>query len=96
MYCRHCTRRRKAGQVDKATPMDRLEMAIDYIKKTKSIRDVILTGGDVLTLRDEHIDRILTKLREVEHLEIIRLGTRTPVVMPMRINDSLMEILKKH
>lgn len=96
MYCRHCTRRRKAGEHDAPMPKENVDQAIEYIRKHTEIRDVILSGGDPLTLGDERLDEILGSLSEIEHVEIIRLGTRTPVVCPMRFTPKLMQILKKY
>lgn len=96
MYCRHCTRRRKAGEKDAPMPKDNVEKAIEYIKKNKEIRDVILSGGDPLTMGDERLDEILGKLSKIKHLDIVRIGTRTPVVLPQRINESLLKVLKKY
>jgi len=96
MYCRHCTRRRKAGETDTAMPTDLIDNAIAYIKNNKDIRDVIISGGDPLTIGCDNLDKILGKLYEIEHLDIIRIGSRAPVVLPQRINDGLIEVLKKY
>nr|MDK2850812.1 lysine 2,3-aminomutase [Candidatus Cloacimonadota bacterium] len=96
MYCRHCTRRRKAGEHDAPMPRENVEQAIEYIREHTEIRDVILSGGDPLTLGDERLDEILNQLSQIEHLDIVRLGTRTPVVLPMRITEELMAVLKKY
>ncbi len=96
MYCRHCTRRRKAGETDSALPMSYIDRAIDYIKNHKEIRDVLLSGGDALVMSDDRLERIISKIREIEHVEIIRIGSRTPVVMPQRITESLVNMLKKY
>ncbi|MGL4382536.1 MAG: KamA family radical SAM protein, partial [Bacilli bacterium] len=96
MYCRHCTRRRFAGQNDQALPMDQIKKAIEYIKEHPEIRDVILSGGDALLVNDNVLETILKSLREIEHVEIIRLGTRTPVVLPQRITENLCNIIKKY
>lgn len=96
MYCRHCTRRRFAGTNDEVRPREQIELAIDYIRKTPMIRDVILSGGDSLCISDERLEMILTRLREIPHVEIIRIGTRTPVVMPQRITPALCEMIKKY
>lgn len=96
MYCRHCTRRRLAGETDAASPASRIDAAVEYIKNHPEVRDVILSGGDPLTLSDERLDTILEKITSIEHVEIIRIGTRTPVVMPQRITDDLIKILKKY
>ncbi len=96
MYCRHCTRRRFAGSKDSGLPMERIDMAIEYIRNTPVVRDVLLSGGDCLLISDEKLEYIISKLREIEHVEIIRLGSRTPVVMPQRITDNLVNMLKKY
>ncbi len=96
MYCRHCTRRRKAGEHDAPMPQENVDKAIEYIKSHKEIRDVILSGGDPLTLSDQRIDEVLHRLSQIDHIDIVRIGTRTPVVLPQRITDSLIEVLKKY
>ncbi|UZP66797.1 lysine 2,3-aminomutase [Desulfovibrio mangrovi] len=96
MYCRHCTRKRKVGDKDSIPTKDVLEEGLEYIRNTPQIRDVLLSGGDPLMLSDERLDWILSKVREIEHVEVVRIGTRMPVVLPYRITDSLVEILKKH
>ncbi|ADE56332.1 MULTISPECIES: lysine 2,3-aminomutase [Aminobacterium] len=96
MYCRHCTRRRFAGQTDLPRSEKEIEACIDYIRKTPVIRDVLISGGDPLTLSDDRIEGILREIRAIPHVEIIRIGTRVPVVMPMRITDNLCSMLKKY
>ena len=96
MYCRHCTRRRFAGQLDKGVPMDKIDAAIEYIKNTPQIRDVLLSGGDALLVSDERLEYIIKALREIPHVEIIRIGSRAPVVLPQRITDDLVNMLKKY
>ncbi|MBW6515844.1 MAG: lysine 2,3-aminomutase [Candidatus Cloacimonetes bacterium] len=96
MYCRHCTRRRKAGEKDAPLPREDVDAAIEYIANNPGIRDVILSGGDPFTLSDERLDEILERLYRIEHVDIIRIGTRTPVVLPQRITDSLINVLKKY
>ncbi|MCL5058329.1 MAG: lysine 2,3-aminomutase [Actinobacteria bacterium] len=96
MYCRHCTRRRMAGQQDKSMPGSQLDRALSYIKNNTSIRDVVISGGDPLTLTDSQLESILKKLRLIRHVEIIRIGTRTPVVMPQRITTELCAMLEKY
>ncbi len=96
MYCRHCTRRRMAGQTDHALPLNRFKLAVEYIRSNPQIRDVLISGGDPFTLSDERIEFILSNLRSIPHVEIIRIGTRTPVVLPMRITDHLIEVLQKY
>ena len=96
MYCRHCTRRRFAGQKDDESPADRIEKAIEYIEKTEARRDVLLSGGDALMVSDMILEDIISRLRAIPHVEIVRLGTRTPVVCPQRITPELCEMLKKY
>ncbi len=96
MYCRHCTRRRFAGQQDKEQPKDRIDQAIEYIRNTPEVRDVLLSGGDCLLVSDARLEYIIQELRKIEHVEIIRLGSRTPVVMPQRITPDLVNMLKKY
>lgn len=96
MYCRHCTRRRYAGAHDRARPREQLETALDYVRKTPAVRDVLLSGGDSLCINDKTLDYLLSELRKIKHVEIIRIGTRTPVVMPQRITDELCSIIKKY
>ncbi|HDQ44098.1 MAG TPA: lysine 2,3-aminomutase [bacterium] len=96
MYCRHCTRKRKVGDEDYIPEKMTLKQGIDYIKKTPQVRDVLLSGGDPFMLGDAYLDWILTELEKIPHLEIIRIGTRIPVVLPFRVTDSLIEMLKSH
>ena len=96
MYCRHCTRRRFAGQHDCESTQDRIQAAIDYIARTPQVRDVLLSGGDALMVGDKMLESIIQRLRAIPHVEIIRLGTRTPVVCPQRITDDLVNMLKKY
>jgi len=96
MYCRHCTRRRFAGQCDDEVGMENIDKCIEYIRNTPVVRDVLLSGGDCLLVSDEKLEYIIKKLREIPHVEIIRLGSRTPVVCPQRITDDLVNMLKKY
>jgi lysine 2,3-aminomutase len=96
MYCRHCTRRRFAGHHDSESPAERIDNAIKYIAKTPQVRDVVLSGGDALLVSDKMLESIISRLREIPHVEIIRIGTRTPVVCPQRITDDLVNMLKKY
>ena len=96
MYCRHCTRRRFAGQNDCESPSERIQKCIDYIAKTPTVRDVLLSGGDALMVNDKMLESIIQRLRAIPHVEIIRLGSRTPVVCPQRITDDLVNMLKKY
>jgi lysine 2,3-aminomutase len=96
MYCRHCTRKRKVGDVDSIPGREELEKGLDYIRNNPVVRDVLLSGGDPFLLSDDYLDWLLTELRQIPHVEVIRIGTRTPVVLPYRITDSLVGVLKKH
>ncbi len=96
MYCRHCTRKRKVGDVDFIPNKGMIKAGIAYIKKTPQIRDVLLSGGDPFLLSDDFLDWILTEIRSIPHVEIIRIGTRVPVVLPYRVTDDLVAVLKKH
>ena len=96
MYCRYCTRRRFAGQNDCTLAFDAIEKSIEYIKNTPSIRDVLISGGDPLLQSDERLEKIISKIRAIEHVEIIRIGTRTPIVMPQRITPELAKMFAKY
>lgn len=96
MYCRHCTRRRVVGEEDFSVKAEILEKAISYIKSDSKIRDVLLSGGDPFIMSDSYLEHIIQRLREIPHVEIIRIGTRTPIVLPMRITDNLVNMLKKY
>ena len=96
MYCRHCTRRRFAGQHDAPVGNAVIDGAIEYIRNTPTVRDVLLSGGDALLMSDEKLESIISRLREIPHVEIIRIGSRAPVVMPQRITQELCDMLKKY
>lgn len=96
MYCRHCTRRRMAGETDGARSREDIDACIAYIKKTPVVRDVLLSGGDALCVEDDTLEYIISELRKIPHVEIVRIGSRTPVVMPQRITDNLVNMLKKY
>jgi lysine 2,3-aminomutase len=96
MYCRHCTRKRKVGDIDSIPSKKKVMKGIEYIKKTPQVRDVLLSGGDPFLLSTDYLDWILKKLQEIDHVEVIRIGTRTPAVLPYRITDDLVNMLKKH
>lgn len=94
-YCRFCTRRRKVGDPEKI-PMSQYESAFRYLEEHTEIRDVILSGGDPLMLSDRRLDDILTRLRKIKHLEVLRIGSRVPCHLPERITPELCATLKKH
>ena len=95
IYCRFCTRKRKVGDYEKIS-MKGLEAAFNYLEEHTEIRDVILSGGDPLMLTDAMLEKILQRLRQIKHIEIIRLGTRMPVVLPQRITAKLCNMIKKY
>lgn len=96
MYCRHCTRKRKVGDVDSIPNREQIEKGLEYIRNTPQVRDVLLSGGDPLMLSDDYLEWILSELRKIEHVEIIRIGSRIPVVLPYRVTDKLVSMLKKY
>ncbi len=96
MYCRHCQRRRAIGEHDLTTPRAELEEAIEYIRRNREVRDVLLTGGDGFMVDNKTIAWLLGELEAIPHIEIKRFGTRTPVTMPQRIDDELCQILSEH
>jgi lysine 2,3-aminomutase len=95
MYCRFCTRKRKVGKKENISN-EEIKQGLQYLKDHEEIRDVILSGGDPLTHDDNKIEYILKQLREIKHIEIIRLGTRVPCALPQRITENLCNILKKY
>jgi lysine 2,3-aminomutase len=95
MYCRFCTRKRIVGRQSTITEKT-IAMGIDYIRSHPEIRDVLLSGGDPLMVSDRKLERIIASLRAIPHIEIIRIGTRFPCVLPSRITDSLCTMLKKY
>jgi KamA family protein len=96
MYCRHCTRRRMVGFEDQHLSSSQIKACIDYIAGHEEVRDVLLSGGDPLVLSDERLESILAELRAIDHVEIIRIGTRMPVVLPMRITEPLVQMIRKY
>ncbi len=95
IYCRHCNRRRLVGGDDPPTSAE-IEQGLEYIARTPRIRDVLISGGDPFLLATSKLDHLLTRLRAIPHVEIIRVGTRIPVVCPMRIDDEMTAMLRKH
>ena len=94
-YCRYCTRSRIVGDPSEQFSRADFEMQIDYLKRTPQVRDVLLSGGDPLTLAPKLLEELIGRLREIEHIEIIRIGSRVPVFMPMRVDDDLCNMLQK-
>ena len=96
IYCRHCNRRRLVGQEESPISRQDLDQAIGYISRTPAIRDVLISGGDPLTLSTDRLEDIVARVRAIPHVEIIRIGTRVPVVLPMRIDDQLCAMLRRY
>jgi len=96
MYCRHCTRRRLVGDHAEDNSEGRFDAAVDYIKSNRKIRDVLISGGDPFILEDESIEELLKKIRSISHVELLRIGTRTPVTLPQRITEKLVKMLQKY
>lgn len=96
MYCRHCTRKRKVGDVESIPDKEVVMKGLEYIRNTPQVRDVLLSGGDPLMLSDEYLDWILQEVSSIPHVEVIRIGSRMPVVLPYRITDDLIDIFKKY
>jgi lysine 2,3-aminomutase len=96
LYCRFCLRKRMVGDVEWTMKKRELGEALDWIARTPEIRDVLLTGGDPLTYSDARLGWLLERLREIPHVDIIRLGTRLPVTLPYRVTDELCELLAAH
>jgi lysine 2,3-aminomutase len=95
-FCRYCTRSRMVGRGNINAGESRLEKAIEYIRNNPAIRDVLLSGGDPLTLSDKKLEWILSRLRDIPHVEIIRIGSKVPAVLPQRVTPQLVRILKKY
>ena len=96
VYCRYCTRKHFTATDQAFIKSSQYDQALSYFKSQKSIREVILTGGDPLTLSDDHLERVVSDLASIDHIELIRIGTRMPVVCPMRVTESLVSRLKKY
>ena len=95
-YCRYCTRSRIVGDPAATFSRSEFEMQIEYLKRTPQVRDVLLSGGDPLVLAPKILEEIISRLREIPHIEIIRIGSRVPVFLPMRITDELSDMLQKY
>jgi len=96
MYCRFCTRKRKVGTPKMVITEESIEAGIHYIQKNKEIREVLLSGGDPLILSDAKLDSLLGRIRAIPNVEVIRIGTRIPCTLPMRVTKELASMLKKH
>ena len=96
VYCRHCTRKRKVADPTSAAAKKQVEDGLDYIARHPEIRDVVISGGDPLSLSDDRLDYILGRLRAIPHVEIFRLGTRNLVTLPQRVTDDFVYMLRRH
>lgn len=96
MYCRHCTRKRVAGTREEFISPRRLRQVVEYISAHPEIKDVIISGGDPLTMNDSALEKVISALRQIPSVEVIRIGSRVPVVMPQRITDDLVKMLSKY
>src|SRR5690606_10821274 len=97
VYCRYCTRARMVGSVgERSVRKTDIEAALEYIERTRAVRDVLISGGDPLSLDDDRLDYVLKRLRRIRHVEFVRIGSKQPVVQPMRITPALARILKRH
>jgi lysine 2,3-aminomutase len=96
VYCRHCTRKRKVADPTSAAAKKQIEDSLAYIEKHPEVRDVVVSGGDPLSLSDDRLDYILGRLRAIPHVEIFRLGTRNLVTLPMRVTDDFVRMLREH
>ena len=95
-YCRYCTRSRVVSGVGEQHLETQWEAAFEYLERTPSVRDVLLSGGDPLLFSDSRLDRILTRLRAIPHIQFLRIGSRIPIFLPQRITPALCEMLRKH
>lgn len=96
VYCRFCTRKRKIGTKEMHVSLETIDAGLDYLRKTYGIRDVLVSGGDPLLLEDSRLDYILSSLRAIEHIAIIRIGSRVPCTLPMRVTEKLASIIKRY
>lgn len=96
MYCRFCTRRRKVGRPEMAVCDASIRAGLDYIEKNRRVREVLLSGGDPLLLADRRLEKILQALRSIPHVGAIRIGTRVPCTLPMRVTRSLAAMLRRY
>jgi lysine 2,3-aminomutase len=96
MLCRHCTRKREWRHGGWVRPDEEIEAMLDYLRRNSHVRDVILSGGDPLTLSTQHLEAIISRIRQIKHIEIIRIGSRFPVVLPQRIDAELCAMLSRY
>jgi lysine 2,3-aminomutase len=96
VYCRFCTRKRKVGTRDMHVSLKTIDAGLDYLRNTPAVRDVLVSGGDPLLLEDDKLDYILSSLRTIPHIAIIRIGSRAPCTLPMRVTEKLASIIKRY
>jgi lysine 2,3-aminomutase len=96
IYCRYCLRKRMVGDTDFFMNKAELQEGIDYLAQHPEIRDVLLTGGDPLVFNESNLEWLLSRLRAIPHIEVIRIGTRLPVTLPFRVNEALCELLRRY
>ena len=96
VYCRYCTRRRLVGSHERSITQGNFEEVLKYLKGHRKVRDVLLSGGDPLLLENERLEEMLSRLRAIPHIELLRIGTRVPVTLPQRITSGLVRMLKKY
>ncbi len=96
MYCRFCTRKRKVGRPEMVINDSTVQAGLDYLRKTPQVREVLLSGGDPLLLSDERLEKIIKAVRDIKSIEVIRIGTRVPCTLPMRVTTRLANMLKKY
>ncbi|MBI2606356.1 MAG: KamA family radical SAM protein [Deltaproteobacteria bacterium] len=96
VYCRHCTRKRKVSDPSSASQLAQLESGLKYIEEHKEVRDVVISGGDPLSLSDDRLEYILSRLRACDHVDIFRIGTRNLVTLPFRVTDNFVKIVRKY
>jgi lysine 2,3-aminomutase len=96
VYCRYCTRRRLVGSNERSITQGNFEEVLKYLKSHRKVRDVLLSGGDPLLLENERLEEMLSRLRVLPHIELLRIGTRVPVTLPQRITGGLVRMLKKY
>ncbi len=96
VYCRHCNRRRKVGDANSAPSRDDIENAAIALESTPEIKDLLLSGGDPLSLSNDRLEQVISRMREIPHIEIIRIATRFPCTLPQRINPGLTALLRRH
>jgi len=95
-YCRYCTRSRIVGDPGQTFSQQEFDAQIEYLKRTPQVRDVLLSGGDPLVLAPKILEKVLSRLREIPHIEIVRIGSRVPVFLPMRVTQELCDMLEKY